>query len=130
MGELTLAWITAARDDLAAMDLLISNPELTNVVSFHAQQAIEKSFKALIEHRGDMVPRKHDLLTLYDQVKDVVGAIDLDTLDTLNNLYTESRYPGDLGLLPGGKPPLEKATSFAQFAKAIMGLIERAITQN
>jgi hypothetical protein len=30
--------------------------------------------------------------------------IDLDLLDQINNVYIDSRYPTDLGLIPGDKP--------------------------
>ena len=34
----------------------------------------------------------------------------------LKAVYIESRYPGDLGLLPAGKPTLEEATDLFDFA--------------
>ena len=40
-------------------------------------------------------------------------------LEALNSLYTESRYPGDLGLLPEGKPTIKDAEAFYDFAKNI-----------
>ena len=33
--------------------------------------------------------------------------------------YIDSRYPGELGLLPDGKPSLEEAKGFYEFAKNI-----------
>jgi len=37
----------------------------------------------------------------------------------INELYTESRYPGDLGLLPQGKPTLQDAKEFYDFAQEV-----------
>ncbi len=37
---------------------------------------------------------------------------DLDMLDRLEAVYIEARYPGEMGLLPGGKPSMEEAASF------------------
>ena len=37
----------------------------------------------------------------------------------INDLYIDSRYPGDLGLLPYGKPTLEDVKEFYDFAKEI-----------
>ncbi len=37
---------------------------------------------------------------------------DDDILDSLNKLYIDSRYPGDLGLLPYGQPTIEDAKEF------------------
>ena len=39
--------------------------------------------------------------------------------DLPNPLYTEARYPTDLGLLPEGKPSLEKANEFYEYARNI-----------
>jgi len=41
----------------------------------------------------------------------------------LDQLYIESRYPGDLGLLPNGKPSKEDAKMFYDFAIMIFSKI-------
>lgn len=43
-----------------------------------------------------------------------------DMLDTLNEIYTEARYPGDMGLLPHGKPTIAEAKNFHLFAKGVV----------
>jgi len=40
----------------------------------------------------------------------------LEILLTINELYIDSRYPVDLGLLPDGKPSLDDAKRFYEFA--------------
>ena len=52
MKQLTREWLNAAGDDLTAIENLLDNPVLTNIVAFHSQQAIEKSIKAIIEEFG------------------------------------------------------------------------------
>ena len=37
-------------------------------------------------------------------------------LKVLDKLYIDSRYPGDMGLLPYGKPTTEDAKEFYEFA--------------
>jgi HEPN domain-containing protein len=37
----------------------------------------------------------------------------------LNKLYIESRYPSSFGLLPYGKPTLEDAKKFYEFANEV-----------
>lgn len=39
-------WMEKAGEDLAATEKLANDPLVTGVASFHAQQCIEKSFKA------------------------------------------------------------------------------------
>jgi len=44
---------------------------------------------------------------------------DTSPLVYLNDLYTESRYPGDAGLLPEGKPAADEALYFVSVAEEI-----------
>jgi HEPN domain-containing protein len=40
-------WIKFAEKDIMAASEIIENPELTNIVTFHCQQAIEKIFQGV-----------------------------------------------------------------------------------
>ena len=42
-----------------------------------------------------------------------------ELIQLLDQLYIDSRYPGDMGLLPYGKPTLEDAKEFYDFAQEI-----------
>jgi len=37
----------------------------------------------------------------------------------INEVYIDARYPGDLGLLPNGKPTIFETEAFIQFCDAI-----------
>jgi HEPN domain-containing protein len=37
----------------------------------------------------------------------------------INELYIDSRYPADLGLLPNGRPSVDEAGEFLLFAEGI-----------
>lgn len=43
-------WLRAASDDLKIIYRIIDMEDLSHMCAFHAQQSIEKSFKALIEY--------------------------------------------------------------------------------
>ncbi|MFP4461736.1 MAG: HEPN domain-containing protein [Thermotogota bacterium] len=119
MGELYKDWLKAAKDDLDAASLLLKHDNLTNIIAFHSQQAVEKSLKAVLEFNDEKPPKKHDLISIYKKASNFIDNIDENILDTLNLLYIESRYPTDLGLLPNGKPDKEEAEEFFVFAKTI-----------
>lgn len=120
MKPITKAWLDSALDDINAIALLVQEPHLTNVVSFHAQQAVEKSLKALIEEFEIGIVKTHNLHRLYELVKPQYDPIhDWDMLDQLDAIYIESRYPNEMGLLPHGKPTLQEAEQFYNFAQAI-----------
>jgi len=119
-------WLKAAQDDLDSISYIIEAQHLTNVVAFHSQQAIEKSFKALIEYHQIQFGKTHNLEKLYKNIKDLID-IDYDKLELINELYIESRYPGDMGLLPEGKPSMQDAKEFYGFALNIFKQISQKI---
>ncbi len=122
-------WLQAAADDLAAIEAMLPNDQLTNIIAFHAQQAVEKAFKGLREQLALKIPKSHDLLLLYAGLENHVVANE-DSLDSLNQLYIDARYPGDMGLLPDGKPSAKEANDFYQFAKMIICAVRQvAINQ-
>jgi HEPN domain-containing protein len=112
-------WLKAAYSDILVIEKILNDPLLTHVASFHAQQAVEKSFKALLEFHKSQVPKKHDVVHLYRLVGEGIKLENEEILFRLNGLYIESRYPGDFGLLPYGKPTLEDAKEFYAFANEI-----------
>ena len=125
MKKLTEEWLKAAGDDLDVIERILDDAHLSHVVAFHAQQCIEKGFKAVLEEHEIEVPRIHSLVTLLGKVEGYVGKdIDINLLQTLDSLYIDARYPGDLGLLPDGKPSREDAKSFYKFAKDILSKIQ------
>jgi HEPN domain-containing protein len=100
---------------------IIENDSLTNVVTFHCQQAIEKYFKAFILENEKPLVKIHNLLTLYGVVKEIIDLdIDEDLLSTVNDIYLESRYPGEIGLLDDGSmPDIEQASQFLFLQKKL-----------
>jgi len=117
MKPVTEAWLIKAGEDLEAIRTLRENPQLTGVIAFHAQQCVEKCLKAVAEERMGTVPRVHDLRRLWEVVADQFHeALDIDLLRELTDVYTDSRYPGDLGLTPLGKPTEKDAARFEKFA--------------
>ena len=122
------AWLIGAKDDLLTIHEIIENPLLTNVVAYHAQQAIEKCLKAVIETCAEEVPRIHNLITLRGIVDRYLEIeIDTNAFDQINELYVDSRYPTDLGYLPNGKPSVENALIFKTTSEDIYRQIELAL---
>ena len=120
MKKQSESWLQAAKDDLNVIKEILENNELTNMVAFHAQQLIEKSFKAILEEYKGQVPKMHSIITLKEQIKEFINIpINQDIFDQLNELYIESRYPSEIGLLPSGKPSKKKAKNFFKEASEI-----------
>ncbi|NDP22180.1 MAG: HEPN domain-containing protein [Paludibacter sp.] len=119
MKPTTNEWINAANDDLLAAKTLGSNNRLTNLAAFHCQQFLEKSFKAIIEEFENFTFKSHDLFRLQMTTKIELTNYELQLLGTINEVYIDARYPGDMGLLPNGKPTLHEIDTFIQFCEDI-----------
>jgi HEPN domain-containing protein len=120
MKKTTLDWFLSAESDLLLIQEIELNNNLTHLSAFHAQQSIEKSFKALIEefHLGFI--KTHSLEMLYDKVKEKISLkLNTNILITLDQLYIDARYPSELGLLPDGKPSVSEVKEFFKFAKEV-----------
>jgi len=128
MKKITEEWLKAAHDDLLVIEKIIDSEYLTHIVAFHAQQAIEKTIKAVMEETNIDIPKIHNLLTLFVRIEDNTSyTVDQDLLKTLDALYIDSRYPGDFGLLPNGKPDLKDAQIFFQEASQLYEVIKKEI---
>ena len=55
----------------------------------------------------------------YNRVSYILNNLDEDILSILARLYIESRYPSDIGLLPYGKPSIDAAKIFYNFANNV-----------
>lgn len=117
MKRITEAWLAKALEDLDAIRALRSSWHLSGVAAFHAQQCVEKCLKAVAEERLGKVPRIHDLRRLWELVADQFAeTLDVDVLRELSDIYTDGRYPGELGLTTWGRPTEKDVSRFEQFA--------------
>ena len=92
-----LRWFRYAEEDLASARLLLASLSVFPKQScYHAQQAAEKSLKALLIARKIVFPKTHDLLALARLLTpddaSVVAGIDLGDLTTW---VVTARYPMD-----------------------------------
>ena len=118
-SKLALEWMKASYSDILVLEKIVNDDFITHMTSFHSQQSVEKSLKALLVFNSQAVPKKHDVLMLKDRVQMYIEIDNEDILEDLNALYIDSRYPGDMGLLPDGKPTQVEAKEFCIFAKQI-----------
>ena len=124
------SWLNAAEDDLLVIKEIIDNEHLTHMVAFHAQQSIEKSIKAVLEEKEEDIPRIHNLIQLRGRIEKYIQLdIDEDIFNQINELYSDSRYPTDLGLLPDGKPTQEIAKEFNNLAQSICNKIKKYLEE-
>jgi len=70
MKKTTNDWLVSADSDLLLIQKIIKHDNLTHLSAFHAQQAIEKSFKAIIEEFDMGLKKTHSLEMLYGKIKE------------------------------------------------------------
>ncbi len=130
--KLAKEWLKAALDDIKTIEKILEDKELTHIVAFHSEQAIEKSLKAILIFNNKELPKIHSLIRLFGICESYIK-IDLkeyqELIIKLDELYLDSRYPADFGLLPYGKPSEKDALSFYKFAKKIFEIIAETINQ-
>jgi HEPN domain-containing protein len=86
-------WLESAKADLAHAK---KSTEMGDYswACFAAQQAAEKSLKALIMHLLGEYARGHDLVKLYKKVRDLMKLeVSEGDLARLSAYYTQARYP-------------------------------------
>ena len=128
MTGAALEWVARAKQDLAVVDKLLDDEALTNISAFHAQQCIEKCYKALIEFSGNSVPKTHDLLRLsaiVSMFEEILA--DETVLIELSTIYLDARYPASTGFLPSGKPDLQDVKRYRETASAILDVVNSRI---
>ena len=128
MKPTTEEWLFAAEDDLLAAKKLAGEERLTNVVSFHCQQCLEKCCKAVIEEKGKPSIKSHDLLRLQLYANIQVSNSEMTLIGIINEVYIDSRYPGDMGLLPSGKPTFRETDTFIALCETIYNRIKSLVS--
>ena len=122
-------WILLADKDLYAAEVLLKDHSpLTNIVAFHCQQAIEKYLKAFLVENDVPLIKTHDLVKLNGKIKEIRDlGIDRNKLIVMDEVYVESRYPGELGLTADGMPTKKQTEKFIEYAKEVKVIINREL---
>ncbi len=128
-AKLPELWLKYASDDLKSAEVLLKE-SIFNMVCFHSQQAVEKLLKSFIATYNKEIPRIHNLIRLHKMCEDLYeGELNLDNdgLMFLNDVYIDSRYPADFGLLPSGQSGEDDAQRAYSYAKNIDNYLRRIV---
>ena len=86
MKKLAKEWLKYAEKDLLTIEKILGDKDLTNIIAFHAQQCIEKSFKAIIFIKTNEIPRIHNLIKLYGTVRNhITLSFDMKIFEEIND---------------------------------------------
>jgi len=114
-------WLHFAEIDLLSARKLLEDAYLTQSAAFHIHQSVEKCFKALIEDLNLRVPKIHDLEKLLGIIieHDIILKTNTEIISMINDVYIETRYPNDQGLIPEGIPSIEFIQEIYSFAETL-----------
>ncbi|MDO9574171.1 MAG: HEPN domain-containing protein [Candidatus Contubernalis sp.] len=118
-------WLEQARQDLEAARILVNHRGPCNLASFHAQQTVEKAYKAYILFKSGRLKEGHSLVYLNkmcSQLDRDFMAFRADSI-TLNKYYMKTRYPADFSL----QVSENQAKDFVAKADQILQSVEEKI---
>ncbi len=119
-----------AANDLIAGQATLATGKALDTVCFHAQQAVEKSLKALLAVHDIEYPRRHDLDELIELVRPLLPEIaSYETrINTLSPFAVEIRY--DSIFDPSSKETDEALRFAVEFHAFVNNVVEAKISGN
>ena len=120
-------WLRKADRDLTIIRQGMDRPEaewVTDVLCFHAQQAVEKAFKAYLIYLDQEPPRTHSLEVLQRTIRSSSPAFPEYELGDLTAFAVQSRYPDELF-----EPDSSEAKRYAKLAEQIVSELRLRIGQ-
>lgn len=126
MKASTREWVRVAEEDFLAATALNRRRKkhLWNIVSFHAQQTVEKYLKARMEEAGLNVPKTHDLVHLLNLVVPVepLRASYHPPFSLLVSYAVQTRYPGSSVTKKDARHAMKLCRDFRGEARWALGL--------
>ncbi|MBI3268762.1 MAG: HEPN domain-containing protein [Planctomycetes bacterium] len=119
-------WIRKAEGDyrVAMRESNVNLDPCPEAVCFHAQQCVEKYFKAVLVEHGQPVPKTHDLVLLWRILAPVGTHLRRRPkgLALLSVGAVEYRYAGRRATLAAGRQAVETLTRVRALARSAPGL--------
>lgn len=114
--------IRLAHTDLIAAQILYNEDGPASIICFHAQQAVEKSFKAILIKKGTLIRKIHDLVELIDLIQDLSISLPLngDIIALLNPYAVKARYDDTIPDTLTPEEALEIATQIVSWSESVI----------
>ena len=125
MKEVVKRWIKKAENDLKSAQLLFDAEEkrLTDIICFHAQQAVEKALKAYLSSVSVRAGKTHDIATLLALCMDTdeeFKILPVEKLERLTFYAVEVRYPDEFY-----QPSVEESKEAIKIAEDVINFIKK-----
>jgi HEPN domain-containing protein len=113
-------WIEKAENDFRNAEYVMRMERDCpyDTVCYHCQQCVEKYLKALLIYRSVDFPRTHDIIVLFNMLKNTDSSkLDIGIIQPLNRYSIEARYPGHWD--PIGREEAENAITAARSFRVV-----------
>jgi len=126
MKPLTREWVEKAEGDfqVAAQIMRRRKQRVHDAACFHAQQAVEKYFKARLCEAGMAFPKTHDLVALLKLLLPLepLWSDFLPQAHLLADYAVDFRYPGDTATLAESRLALKNRKGIRREVRLSLGL--------
>jgi HEPN domain-containing protein len=112
------SWFLKAEQDLKIIEQGMDRPEedwVSEVLCFHAQQAVEKALKAFLISQKLTPPRTHSIEILLEQCRQADPSFPDYEIRNLSYFSVEIRYPDELY-----QPEPEETRYYAELSRRIV----------
>ena len=86
-------WVDKANKDIKAVEKLRNEQDITEIVCFHCQQAVEKYLKALLIYNGEDIQKTHNIDFLLNKCKTYNPEFEEYIGNSLSDYAVDLRYP-------------------------------------
>jgi HEPN domain-containing protein len=116
--------VQAEEDFALAQSALRRKTPLTYGATFHAQQCIEKYFKAVLLAAHLPFPKTHDLVALSDLCLQagILLPVVMDDLERLNAYSVLVRYPGNRATVEEAQEAVQHMRTLRRFLRKHLGI--------
>jgi len=119
-------WLVIAFHDLQSAKILYEANHYTDSIGNDLQQSIEKILKAILAIENKKIPKSHDLLEVYENIKNKIKFEDDDflILAKATEYHKEDRYPNPNYSLPPREEIKEVLDFTAKLFDRVCGILE------
>jgi len=109
-------WLTKAWHNLSTARLLYEVQHYTDVIAVELHYTVEKSLKAFLSYENKKIPKTHDLINIYKEIKEHIDLEDtVLLLDQISEYHIDESYPAYDRKLPS----VEEIKEILEFAEEL-----------
>lgn len=115
-------WIDKANKDMKAVEKLKTERDITEIVCFHCQQAVEKYLKALLIYNGENIQKTHNIDFLLNKCKAYNKDFERYIGNSLSDYAVDLRYPDTRYI-----PTIEETEEAINLMNEIIDIVKKMI---